>query len=64
MSRYRFEDGEKVRIKVGKTASLGALEHNGEIVTIKKKCSFTYAYEIEEYDGLWKDGCFERIPQE
>lgn len=58
---YKFNVGDKVRIHVTKTSSLGVKEHNGEIVTIKARCSFTWAYELEELDGLWVQGCLKTI---
>lgn len=61
MGKYRFKVGQKVRIRGGKTSSIGCKEHKGEIVTIKSLCKFTWAYELEELDGLWMDSCFEAI---
>lgn len=61
MGMYRFDVGQKVRIRARKTSSVGCKEHDGEIVTIKKLCKFTWAYELEELDGLWQDGCFEAV---
>ena len=58
MRKYRFEVGQKVKIHATKTSSAGVKEHDGEIVTIKSRCKFTWAYELEELDGLWQDGCF------
>ena len=58
MGGYRFNVGQKVRIRAAKTSSVGVKEHDGEIVTIKSRCKFTWAYELEELDGLWQDGCF------
>ena len=58
MKAYRFEVGQKVRIHATKTSSVGVKEHDGEIVTIKSRCKFTWAYELEELDGLWQDSCF------
>ena len=58
MDRYRFDVGQKVRIRGGKSASVGVKEHAGKIVTIKSRCKFTWAYELEELDGLWMDSCF------
>lgn len=55
---YKFDKGDKVVIKVSRTATVGALQHNGETVTIKARCPFTWAYELEELDGLWTQGCF------
>ena len=61
MRDYRFNVGDKVRIHATKTSSVGCKEHAGEIVTIKSRCKFTWAYELEELDGLWQDGCFEAV---
>lgn len=61
MSKYRFEVGQKVKIRGGKTASIGCRENKGKIVTIKNLCKFTWAYELEELDGLWLDSCFEAV---
>ena len=61
INRYRFSEGEKVRINVTKTASIEAKVHNSEIVTIKRRCPFTWAYEVEELPSLWRDGCFEKL---
>lgn len=61
MNKYRFKVGQKVRIRGSKTSSVGCKEHAGEVVTIKSLCKFTWAYELEELDGLWQDGCFEVI---
>lgn len=58
MRDYRFAVGQKVKIRATKTSSVGCEEHDGEIVTIKARCKFTWAYELEELDGLWQDGCF------
>lgn len=58
---YRFKVGQKVRIRGGKTASVGVNEHKGEVVTIKSLCPFTWAYAIEELSGWWQDGCFEAV---
>ena len=59
---YRFDAGDKVRVVLSDTsASAGVHEHNGEIMTIKARCPFTWAYEVEEYPGRWwTDGCFEK----
>ena len=59
MGKYRFDVGQRVRIRAGKSASAGCKKHAGEVVTIKSRCKFTWAYELEELDGLWKDDCFE-----
>ena len=61
MNRYRFEVGQKVKIHATKTSSVGCREHNGKIATIKSRCKFTWAYELEELDGLWQDRCFEAV---
>lgn len=61
MSKYRFDVGQKVRIHTTKTSSVGCKKHEGKIVTIKSRCKFTWAYEIEELDGLWMDSCFEAV---
>ena len=61
MKDYRFKVGDKVRIHATPTSSVGVKEHDGKIVTIKSRCKFTWAYELEELDGLWQDGCFEVI---
>ena len=58
MYKYRFAVGQKVKIRGGKTASIGCKESVGKIVTIKSRCKFTWAYELEELDGLWMDSCF------
>lgn len=58
---YRFNVGDKVRIMATKTSSTGVKQHDGEIVTIKARCSFTWAYELEELDGLWQDRCFKKV---
>lgn len=58
MKGYRFEAGQKVRIHATKTSSIGCKEHDGKVVTIKSRCKFTWAYELEELDGLWMDNCF------
>lgn len=61
MSKFRFNVGDKVRIRATKMSSVGVKEHDGEIVTIKARCKFTWAYELEELDGLWQDRCFEEV---
>lgn len=61
MGKYRFSVGQKVRIRSGVNASIGCKENAGKIVTIKSFCKFTWAYELEELDGLWADGCFEAV---
>lgn len=61
MGRYRFIVGQKVRIRGGKAASIDCQLNEGKVVTIKSRCVFAYAYELEELDGLWMDGCFELI---
>jgi hypothetical protein len=61
MNAYRFKVGQKVRIRGGRTSSIGCQENKGKIVTIKSLCKFTWAYELEELDGLWQDGCFDHV---
>lgn len=61
MRKYRFKVGQKVRIRATKTSSVGCKEHDGEVVTIKSLCKFTWAYALEELDGLWQDACFEAV---
>lgn len=61
MREYRFDVGQKVKIRATNTSSVGVKEHNGKIVTIKARCKFTWAYELEELDGLWMDNCFDTI---
>lgn len=58
---FRFKKGDKVKLHATKTSSNGLKVHDGEIVTIKARCKFTYAYELEELSGLWADGCFKKI---
>ena len=58
---YRFDVGDKVMIKGTRSASIGVQEYRGEIVTIKSRCPFTYAYELEELPNLWSDGCFVKV---
>ena len=61
MGKYRFTVGQQVKIRASKTASVGCKENAGKIVTIKSRCKFTWAYELEELDGLWMDSCFEAV---
>jgi hypothetical protein len=61
MGKYRFKVGQQVRIRAGKNASIDCQLNAGKVVTIKARCTFTWAYELEELDGLWMDGCFEAI---
>lgn len=58
MRKYRFDVGQKVRVRATPTSSIGVKEHDGKVVTIKSRCKFTWAYELEELDGLWMDSCF------
>lgn len=58
MKDYRFAVGQKVKIHATKTSSVGVKEHDGKVCTIKSRCKFTWAYELEELDGLWMDNCF------
>lgn len=61
-TEYRFDTGDKVRVVLRHpSASSGVHEHNGEVMTIKTLCPFTYAYEVEEYPKQWwMDGVFEK----
>ena len=61
MRQYKFAVGDKVRVKASKTSTTGCKENAGKIVTIKKLCPFTWAYEVEELDNLWMEGCFEKV---
>lgn len=61
MKEYKFRVGQKVIIRAGKNASNGCKAHAGEIVTIKARCPFTWAYELEELDGLWSQSCLKAI---
>ena len=65
MSKYRFSVGDKARIRARKTrcttSSTNVWKHDGEVVTIKALCPFTWAYELEELPGLWQDACLERV---
>lgn len=57
---YRFKVGDKVKIVATASSSVGVKEHNGEVVTIKSLCPFTWAYELVEIDGLCQDRCFKK----
>lgn len=61
MRQYKFAAGDKVKVKASKTASNSCKENAGRIVTIKKRCPFTLAYEVEELDYIWHENCFEKI---
>ena len=61
MRGYRFDVGQQVKIRSSKSASIGCKEHAGKVVTIKSRCKFTWAYELEELDGLWMDSCFDIV---
>lgn len=41
--------------------STGCKEHDGEIVTIKALCPFTWAYELEDLLHLWHDNCLREV---
>ena len=58
---YRFKAGDKVRIIAKPSASIECKRHAGEIVTIKARCKFTWAYYLEELPDLWADRCFEKV---
>lgn len=57
MRGYKYKAGDRVRIHATASASTGCKEHAGEIVTIKTRCPFTWAYELEELPNLWAEGC-------
>lgn len=59
--KHKFAVGDKVMIRSSKTSSIGCKEHAGEIVTIKDLCCFTKAYELEELDGYWTEGCLKKV---
>lgn len=59
--RYRFNSGDRVCIRASKRGSIGVIAHAGEVVTIKCRCPFTWAYELVELKGLWQDRCFEEV---
>lgn len=61
MGKYRFEVGQKVKVRGSKTSSAGCKALAGKVATIKSLCPFTWAYELVEYEGLWHDNCFEAI---
>lgn len=61
MKNYTFKEGDRVRIHATSTSSSGVKEHDGEIVTIKARCKFTWAYELVELPGLWHGRCFEKV---
>lgn len=61
MKKYTFKEGDRVRIHATPTSSEGVKAHDGEVVTIKACCKFTWAYELVELDGLWADGCFKPV---
>lgn len=58
----RFNIGDRVRIDVHEedTPSLRALEHNGEVFTIRKYVDWCDAYGVEEIGGLWSEDLFVR----
>jgi hypothetical protein len=60
---YHFNVGDKVRIKARPSSSCDVKAHDGEIVTIKSRCCFAWAYTLEEFgdDHFWIDGCFELV---
>lgn len=61
MAQYKFAPGDRVRIRESKASSIEAKKHAGEVVTIKARCGFMYAYELEELPSLWAQGCFELV---
>ena len=58
---YKFQVGQKVCIHTTPSASVGCKAHDGEVVTIKARCKFTWAYELEELPNLWSESCFKPI---
>lgn len=58
---YRFKVGDRVQIHATPSSSVGCKEHDGEVVTIKALCPFTWAYELEELPDLWANGCFKKV---
>ena len=58
---YKFHVGQQVVIRASKNASAGCKAHAGETVTIKARCPFTWAYELEELDGLWSQSCLKAV---
>ena len=58
---YKYNVGDKVKIKSRKNSSVGAKEHDGETVTIKARCPFTLAYELEELPHLWSESLLKEI---
>lgn len=58
---YKYNVGDKVRIKARKNSSLGVIDHDGEVVTIKARCPFTWAYELEELPNLWVEGLLKEV---
>lgn len=59
----RFSDGEFVRINADRceSPSVGIVEHHGEVVTIEYYVERYGAYKLEELEGLWTEGCLERV---
>lgn len=60
---YRFDKGDCVRIRSSTTSSTGVKTHANKVVTIKRRCPFTWAYELVELAGLWQDCCFEKAQE-
>jgi hypothetical protein len=61
MRTYKYRIGQKLRLKAGRTSSVGLREHDGKIVTIKALCPFTFAYEVRELSGLFHENCFKEL---
>lgn len=59
---YRFKVGDRVQIHATPSASEGCKEHDGEVVTIKALCPFTWAYYLEELSNLWAENCLQEVP--
>lgn len=59
---FKFKVGDKVRIKDCSQGSIEAVEHSGEVVTIKAISDYALQYQLEEYptetikDRLFNEG--------
>lgn len=54
---HKFKVGDRVQIHATPSSSADCKTHDGEIVTIKALCPFTWAYELEELPNLWHENC-------
>lgn len=61
MREYKYKTGDRVRIHATPSASVGCKEHDDELVTIKARCPFTWAYELEELPNLWHENCLTEV---